>query len=217
MQNWKMPPDTFLQATESSFWVFLKYMYKYWTINEYRRNIEMALLWRDTLCTHCLILWWAAAIPQQDSFWLPHPLRPQQFQCHTHCRTSLSSVGVRGGWGAGGCPVGLAGGWSEEECESCVGGGDTACSAQYKGARKWTGDEATGGYTVRPDMEDAPKVVALRQASTNCKSLLLVGAKPNSEIAPFVTILGTIGAPAWNTTSATFPENPLGPPAYCPK
>ena len=72
---------------------------------------------------------------------------------------------------------------------------------------------------VRPDLEDGPKVVALRQLSTNWKSLLDVmegGDKADSEIAPFVTILGTIAAPAWNTTSATVPVNPLGPPAYCP-
>ena len=60
------------------------------------------------------------------------------------------------------------------------------------------------------------EVLALLPMSTNWKSLLDVleeGEEADSEIA---TIVGIIPAPAWNTTSATGPVNPLGPPAYCP-
>ena len=71
-------------------------------------------------------------------------------------------------------------------------------------------DEAMEGEMV------GTEVLALLPMSTNWKSLLDVleeGEEADSEIA---TIVGIIPAPAWNTTSATVPVNPLGPPAYCP-
>ena len=59
-------------------------------------------------------------------------------------------------------------------------------------------------------------VLALLPMSTNWKSLLDVLEEAEEADSEIATIVGIFPAPAWNTTSATVPVNPLGSPAYCP-